>query len=196
MLVVNTEFQDHSAYKNEWSENTFLEKKCTWFIIGQNENVKIILRIINAQGSRTPSLLIILTLYLGCVLENENYTHPRSIQDAYAMFTIPCGWERNRNLNWLAMWNNLAGGGVLQVGQKWGTQSPRVNVLAGWWMPGRACMCRGQVVSFMSIHKWLFSMSNKKLFHFGQVRVDLILTLERGTHEDFWALVHQSALLS
>lgn len=75
---------------------------------------------------------------------------------------MPCGWERNRNLNWLAMWDDLAGGGALQLGQKRGTQSSRVNALAGWGMPGRACMCRSQVVSFMSIHKWLFSMGNKK----------------------------------
>lgn len=118
---------------------------------------------IYAQGSRTPSLLIILTLYLGCISEKENYTHPRSIQDAYAMFTMPCGWERNGNLNWLAMWDNLAVGGILQLGQKWGTQFPRVNGLAGWGMPGRACMCSSQVVSFISTHKWLFSVGNKKL---------------------------------
>lgn len=125
---------------------------------------------IYAQGSRTPSLLIILTSHLyifvfvfGCILENEKYTHPRSIQDAYAMFTMPCEWERNGNLNWLALWDNPAGGGFLQLGQRWGTQSLRVDVLAGWWMPGRACMCRSQLVSFMSIHKWLFSMGNEKL---------------------------------
>lgn len=29
LLVVNAEFQDHSAYKSDWSENIFLEENYT-----------------------------------------------------------------------------------------------------------------------------------------------------------------------
>lgn len=41
LLIVNTEFQDHSAHRNDLSENMFLEENYTWLIIDQNENVKI-----------------------------------------------------------------------------------------------------------------------------------------------------------
>lgn len=46
MLVVNPEFQDHSAYRNDLSENMSLEENYTLLIIGQNENVEIILMTI------------------------------------------------------------------------------------------------------------------------------------------------------